>query len=132
MGNKMSCSHLDSRSGAGSSAHLVPHRNQTTERLSMRHRQLPTPSVLAPSALVACEDRLSEASGGQAAAPNFTYSPEGYEGLTIELDRPVERIAADFYSAAGLAQYGITPVAVFRVGQNEAPGKASASEVDES
>src|SRR5699024_3549736 len=55
-------------------------------------------------------------------------SPEGYEGVTIELDRPVERIAADFYSAAGLAQYGITPVAVFGFGQNESPGKAFDSE----
>ena len=94
----------------------------------MRRRQLLTLSVLAPFALVACEGRQSEASGGQAAAPNFTYSPEGYEGLTIELDRPVERIAADFYSAAGLAQYGITPVAVFGFGQNESPGKAFDSE----
>src|SRR5699024_3702375 len=94
----------------------------------MRRRQLLTLSVLAPFALVACDGRQSEVSGGQAAAPNFTYSPEGYEGVTIELDRPVERIAADFYSAAGLAQYGITPVAVFGFGQNESPGKAFDSE----
>lgn len=43
----------------------------------MRRRQLLTLSVLAPFALVACEGRRSEASGGQAAASNFTYSPEG-------------------------------------------------------
>src|SRR5690625_6557661 len=85
MGNKMSCSHLDSRSGAGSSAHLVPHRNTTTERLSMRRRQLLTLSVLAPFALVACDGRQSEVSGGQAAAPNFTYSPERSEEHTSEL-----------------------------------------------
>src|SRR5699024_9128721 len=76
----------------------------------------------------ACAVRRSEVSGAQAAATNCTYAPEGYEGVTIELYRPVERIAADFYSAAGLAQYGITPVAVFGFGQNESPGNAFDSE----
>ncbi|UVI36015.1 ABC transporter substrate-binding protein [Brevibacterium spongiae] len=95
----------------------------------MHRRQLLALSVLAPFALVACGDPKpgdpqSEPSAGAGAAPNFTYSPEGYDGLTIELDRPAERIAADFYSAAGLAQYGITPVAVFGFGQNESPGKS--------
>ena len=100
-----------------------------TERLSMRRRQLLALSVLAPFALVACRgegdgEAGSGASGAADSTPNFTYSPEGYDGLTIELDRPAKRIAADFYSAAGLAQYGITPVAVFGFGQNESPGKA--------
>ena len=92
----------------------------------MRRRQLLALSVLAPFALVACEGPEPEASSGGSgsAAPNFTYSPKGYDGVTIELDRPVERIAADFYSAAGLAQYGIKPVAVFGFGQNESPGKS--------
>ncbi|MGC3023255.1 ABC transporter substrate-binding protein [Brevibacterium sp. FAM 24630] len=95
----------------------------------MRRRQLLALSVLAPFALVACDgsttdDAPSAASGGGGTEQNFRYSPEGYDGLTIELDRPAKRIAADFYSAAGLAQYGITPVAVFGFGQNESPGKA--------
>ncbi|WP_210603754.1 ABC transporter substrate-binding protein [Brevibacterium oceani] len=90
----------------------------------MHRRSLLALSVLAPFALVACADEK----GGDAAATgstrNFSYSPEGYDGLTIELDKPAERIAADFYSAAGLAQYGIKPVAVFGFGQNESPGKS--------
>lgn len=89
----------------------------------MRRRQLLALSALAPFALVACKGPETESAGGTA-APNFTYSPEGYDGLTISLDKPVERIAADFYSAAGLSQYGITPVAVFGFGQNESPGKS--------
>lgn len=99
----------------------------------MRRRQLLALSVLAPLALVGCRgeadgDAGDGASGTSGSDPNFTYSPEGYDGLTIELDRPAKRIAADFYSAAGLAQYGITPVAVFGFGQNESPGKSFDSE----
>lgn len=93
----------------------------------MRRRQLLTLSVLAPFALVACKGPETE-TAGNTAAPNFSYSPKGYDGLTIELDKPAERIAADFYSAAGLAQYGIKPVAVFGFGQNESPGKSFDSE----
>lgn len=99
----------------------------------MRRRQLLALSVLAPFALVGCRGEADGDAGDGASrtagsVPNFTYSPEGYDGLTIELDRPAKRIAADFYSAAGLAQYGITPVAVFGFGQNESPGKSFDSE----
>jgi iron complex transport system substrate-binding protein len=94
----------------------------------MRRRQLLALSALVPFALVACTDKEPVGSTVTDSAPNFTYSPEGYDGLTIDLDRPAERIAADFYSAAGLAQYGITPVAVFGFGQNESPGQSFDSE----
>lgn len=87
----------------------------------MRRRQLLALSALAPLALVACSRAEDEA---PSAATTFSYSPEGYEGLTVELDRPVERIAMDFYSAAALAPYGIAPVAVFGYGQNESSGKS--------
>ncbi|WP_166975138.1 ABC transporter substrate-binding protein [Brevibacterium atlanticum] len=94
----------------------------------MHRRQLLALSVLAPFALVACTDKEGGDGAATGSTRNFSYSPEGYDGLTIELDKPAERIAADFYSAAGLAQYGVTPVAVFGFGQNESPGKSFDSE----
>lgn len=72
----------------------------------MRRRQLLALSALAPLALVACSRAEDEA---PSAATTFSYSPEGYEGLTVELDRPVERIAMDFYSAAALAPTASPP-----------------------
>lgn len=91
----------------------------------MRRRQLLALSVLAPFALAACGSPVSEAATTTTTGTNgFSYNPEGYDGLTIELDHPVERIAMDFYSAAALAPYGIKPVAVYGFGQNESPGKA--------
>ncbi|WP_029417509.1 ABC transporter substrate-binding protein [Brevibacterium aurantiacum] len=91
----------------------------------MRRRQLLALSVLAPFALAACGSPESEAAPTTTpGTKSFSYSPEGYEGVTIELDHPVERIAMDFYSAAALAPYGIKPVAVYGFGQNESPGKS--------
>ncbi|WP_193084589.1 ABC transporter substrate-binding protein [Brevibacterium aurantiacum] len=91
----------------------------------MRRRQLLALSVLAPFALAACGSPVSEAASTTTTGTNgFSYSPEGYDGLTIELDHQVERVAMDFYSAAALAPYGIKPVAVYGFGQNESPGKA--------
>lgn len=90
----------------------------------MHRRQLLALSVLAPFALVACQGPQSEGTDQAAPASGFTYSPKDYEGVTIKVDHPVERIAVDFYSAAGLAQYGIKPTAVFGFGQNESPGKS--------
>lgn len=91
----------------------------------MRRRQLLALSVLAPFALVACGSPESEAASTTTpGTKGFSYSPEGYEGVTIELDRPVERIAMDFYSAAALAPYGVKPAAVYGFGQNESPGKS--------
>ncbi|MGO2035841.1 MAG: ABC transporter substrate-binding protein [Brevibacterium sp.] len=90
----------------------------------MHRRQLLALSALAPFALVACSREETETTGAASSAENFSYSPEGYDGLTIELDRPAERIAMDFYSAAALAPYGIKPVAVYGFGQNESPGKS--------
>ncbi|SMX86858.1 iron complex transport system substrate-binding protein [Brevibacterium sp. 239c] len=91
----------------------------------MRRRQLLALSVLAPFALAACGSPGSEAATtGTTGTQGFSYSPKGYDDLTIELDRPAERIAMDFYSAAALAPYGIKPVAVYGFGQNESPGKS--------
>ncbi|GAA1639012.1 MULTISPECIES: ABC transporter substrate-binding protein [Brevibacterium] len=90
----------------------------------MRRRQLLALTALAPLALVACSTEASESGTAQSSAKNFSYSPAGYDGVTVSLDRPAERIAMDFYSAAALAPYGITPVAVFGFGQNESPGKS--------
>ena len=91
----------------------------------MRRRQLLALSVLAPFALAACGSPEGEAATTTTTGlKGFSYSPEGYEGVTIELDHPVERIAMDFYSAAALAPYGIKPVAVYGFGQNESPGKS--------
>lgn len=90
----------------------------------MRRRQLLALSVLAPFALTACSGPDTQSVSIKPDATNFSYSPEGYDGLTVELDRPVERIAMDFYSAAALAPYGIKPVAVYGFGQNESPGKS--------
>lgn len=91
----------------------------------MRRRQLLALSVLAPFALAACGSPESEAANtATTGTKGFSYSPDGYDGLTIELDHPVERIAMDFYSAAALAPYGIKPVAVYGFGQNESPGKS--------
>lgn len=91
----------------------------------MRRRQLLALSVLAPFALAACGSPESEAATTAATGTRgFSYSPEGYDDVTIELDRPAERIAMDFYSAAALAPYGIKPVAVYGFGQNESPGKS--------
>lgn len=91
----------------------------------MRRRQRLALSVLAPFALAACGSPVSEAASTTTTGTNgFSYSPEGYDGLTIELDHQVERVAMDFYSAAALAPYGIKPVAVYGFGQNESPGKA--------
>jgi iron complex transport system substrate-binding protein len=91
----------------------------------MRRRQLLALSVLVPFGLVACGGPETEGGeAGSTTAQNFEYSPKGYDGLTIKLDKPAERIAADFYSAAGLSQYGIKPVAVFGFGKNESPGKS--------
>lgn len=89
----------------------------------MRRRQLLALSALAPFALVACGNPDSEAAA-RSGDSGFSYSPEGYDDVTITLDRPVERIAMDFYSAAALAPYGIKPVAVYGFGQNESPGKS--------
>ena len=90
----------------------------------MRRRQLLALSVLAPFVLAACGSPESEAATGTTGTKGFSYSPKGYDGLTIELDHSVERIAMDFYSAAALAPYGIKPVAVYGFGQNESPGKS--------
>lgn len=91
----------------------------------MRRRQLLALSALAPFALAACGSPENEvATTKTTGTKGFSYSPVGYDGLTIELDHPVERIAMDFYSAAALAPYGIKPVAVYGFGQNESPGKA--------
>lgn len=89
----------------------------------MRRRQLLALSALVPFALVACSNPDSEAASTSIDS-GFSYSPEGYDDVTITLDRPVERIAMDFYSAAALAPYGIKPVAVYGFGQNESPGKS--------
>ncbi len=88
----------------------------------MRRRQLLALSALAPLALVACT-REPESTAANPAA-NFSYSPAGYDGVTVTLDRPAERIAMDYYSAAALAPYGIAPVAVFGFGKNESPGRS--------
>ncbi|WP_231443861.1 ABC transporter substrate-binding protein [Brevibacterium zhoupengii] len=91
----------------------------------MRRRQLLALSLLAPFALTACGSPESDAAATSTnGAKGFSYSPEGYDGIAIELDHPVERIAMDFYSAAALAPYGIKPVAVYGFGQNESPGKS--------
>ena len=89
----------------------------------MRRRQLLALSALVPFALVACSDPDSQAASATG-AKGFSYSPEGYRDVTIELEKPVERIAMDFYSAAALAPYGIKPVAVYGFGQNDSPGKS--------
>ncbi|GAA1859804.1 ABC transporter substrate-binding protein [Brevibacterium marinum] len=89
----------------------------------MHRRQLLALSVLAPFALAACGNPETEATS-TTGTKGFSYTPDGYDGVTIELDHPAERIAMDFYSAAALAPYGIKPVAVYGFGQNESPGKS--------
>lgn len=90
----------------------------------MRRRQLLVLSALLPLALAGCSADPNDGAAAPSSASNFSYSPAGYEDLTIELDGPAERIAMDFYSAAALSPYGIKPVAVFGFGQNESPGKS--------
>lgn len=90
----------------------------------MHRRQMLTLSLLTPLALAACSSTSGESAPATSTAAGFTYSPAGYDGLTISTDSPVERIAMDFYSAAALAPYGIAPVAVFGYGKDDSPGQS--------
>lgn len=93
----------------------------------MRRRQLLALSVMVPFALAGCDTSGGDGAGASGASTGpgkFTYSPEGYPGLTVETEGPAERIAMDFYSAAALAPYGVKPVAVFGFGEKDSPGQA--------
>ncbi len=99
---------------------------------TMRRRALLL-SALAPLTLAACGSADGAATGEaaeSATGTSFTYSPEGYDGLTVTLDKPAERIVADYYSAAALSAYGITPVAVFGYGHDGTPGQHVSADVE--
>lgn len=86
-----------------------------------------------PLTLAACSGTDGGGAGGASDAgggKNFAYTPEGYDGVTISLDKPAERIVADYYSAAALSAYGITPVAVFGYGHDGTPGEHVPADVE--
>lgn len=100
----------------------------------MRRRQLLVLSALSTLGLAACGgDASSEgasASDSGGGGESFSFSPEGYDGVTVSLDGPAERIVADYYSAAALAQYGIAPVAVFGYGHDGEIAEAVGEDVE--
>lgn len=99
----------------------------------MRRRRLLLLSALAPLTLAACSGTDGGSAGGGSDAgggKNFTLTPDGYDGVTISLDKPAKRIVADYYSAAALSAYGVTPVAVFGYGHDGTPGEHVAPDVE--
>lgn len=91
----------------------------------MDRRRLLSLSAVAATAAVAaaCAPESGPTPAGDdspAASEPFRYSPPGYEGLSIELDKPATRIVADIYSAAALQPYGIEPVGIFGYGRDGA------------
>lgn len=63
-------------------------------------------------------------SGTSTAAVSFTHPV--LEDVTIELEAAPEVIVADYYAAGALADYGITPDAVFGYGYDDPWGKGNA------
>src|SRR5699024_8431168 len=92
----------------------------------MRRRNLLALSALTPLALTlaSCADGADDGTAaGAATGPGgepFSFSPPGYDDLTITLDRPATRIVTDIYSAAALQPYGIEPVGVWGYGHRGA------------
>ncbi|MCG7308147.1 ABC transporter substrate-binding protein [Brachybacterium sp. ACRRE] len=81
---------------------------------------LTVPGLLALASCSSAEsDSASTASdgGGASGSGAFSYEPEGYDGLTVELDEKPQKIVADIYSAAALQPFGITFAGVFGYGK---------------
>jgi iron complex transport system substrate-binding protein len=90
----------------------------------MRRRGFLALSIPGLMALAGCsssgstDDAAAGDGGGTKSSGPFSFSPDGYDDVTVELDETPKNIVADIYSAAALMPFGITFAGVWGFGKD--------------